>query len=453
MKTLLIANRGEIAVRIIRTCKKIGIKTVAVYAENDEGSLHTRLADISVCIGPRQAEKSYLNIESILAAAKAYHVDLIHPGVGFLSESAAFCRACEAEGMRFIGPCAESMELLGDKQKARQTMIENGFPVVPGSSGAVDSVRDAAAVAKEIGFPLMLKAARGGGGKGIRVVRDAKELEKEFPLVRREAGQAFGDKSIYMEAYLENTRHIEVQILADEHGNTLHLGTRECTLQRKNQKLLEEAPATNVDAAVLEDMQQTAVKIAQCVGYKNAGTVEFLLTQDNKFYFMEMNTRIQVEHPVTESIYDIDIIKAQIHVALSHKLSIGQQQLVPKGHAIECRINAEDVMENFRPSPGMIGSMSVPGGHGVRVDTGYAAHDEISPYYDSMVMKVICTGDDREEAIRMMAGALDELHIEGISHNAVFTRAILQDGDFVSGNVHTKWIEQVFLGRYMRGQS
>ena len=453
MKTLLIANRGEIAVRIIRTCKKIGLKTVAVYAENDEGSLHTRLADVSVCIGPRQAEKSYLNIESILAAAKAYHVDLIHPGVGFLAESAAFRRTCEAEGICFIGPSAESMELLGDKQKARQTMIENGFPVVPGSSGSVGSVRDAAAVAKEIGFPLMLKAAKGGGGKGIRIVRDIKELEKEFPLVRREAEMAFGDKSIYMEAYLENTRHIEVQILADEYGNTLHLGTRECTLQRMNQKLMEEAPAPNVDTVVVEDMQQTAVRIAQCVGYKNAGTVEFLLTQDNKFYFMEMNTRIQVEHPVTESIYDIDLIKAQIHVALSHKLSIEQQQLVPKGHAIECRINAEDVLEHFRPSPGKIGCMTVPGGSGVRIDSGYAAHDEISPYYDSMVLKVICTGDDREEAIRTSVGALDELSIEGISHNAAFAKAMLLDSDFTGGNVHTKWIEQVFLDRYMRGQS
>jgi len=453
MKTLLIANRGEIAVRIIRTCKKLGLKTVAVYAENDENSLHTRLADISVCIGPRQAEKSYLNIESILAAAKVYNVDLIHPGVGFLSESAAFRHACEEEGISFIGPCAESMELLGDKQKARETMIANGFPVVPGSSGAVDSVRDAVAVAKEIGFPLMLKASKGGGGKGIRIIHDAKELEKEFPLVRREAEMAFGDKSIYIEAYLENTRHIEVQILADEHGNTLHLGTRECTLQRKNQKLLEEAPATNVDAAVLEDMQNKAVKIAQCVGYKNAGTVEFLLTQTGKFYFMEMNTRIQVEHPITENIYGIDLIKAQIHVALSHKLNARQEQLAPKGHAIECRINAEDVMASFRPSPGIIDCMTIPGGNGVRVDTGYAAHDEISPYYDSMVMKVVCMGDDRDEAIRMSIGALEELKIDGISHNADFAKHMLQDGDFVSGNVHTKWIEQVFLDRYLRGQS
>lgn len=453
MKTLLIANRGEIAVRIIRTCKKLGIKTVAVYAENDEGSLHTRLADVSVCIGPRQAEKSYLNIESILAAAKAYHVDLIHPGVGFLSESAAFRRACEAEGILFIGPDAASMELLGDKQKARQTMIENGIPVVPGSQGVVESVREALAVSREIGFPLMIKASKGGGGKGIRIVRDARELEKEFPLVCREAQMAFGDKSVYIETYLENTRHIEVQILADEHGNTLHLGTRECTLQRKNQKLLEEAPAIRVAPDVLDDMQRTAVKIAQCVGYKNAGTVEFLLTRENTFYFMEMNTRIQVEHPVTESIFGIDLIKAQIHVALSHQLSISQQQLEPKGHAIECRINAEDVLEHFRPSPGIIDGMSLPGGNGVRVDTGYTSGDEISPYYDSMVMKIICTADDREEAIRLSVAALEELNIEGISHNAAFARQMLQDSDFLSGSIHTKWIEQVFLDRFIRGQS
>ena len=453
MKTVLIANRGEIAVRIIRTCKKLGLNTVAVFAENDEGSLHTRLADISVCIGPRQAEKSYLNIESILAAAKIYHADLIHPGVGFLAESAAFRRACEAEGIVFIGPCAESMRLLGDKQKARQTMIEGGFPVVPGSEGEVKSVREAIVVSKEIGFPLMIKAAKGGGGKGIRVVHDVKELEKEFPFVCREAELAFGDKSVYIESYLENTRHIEVQILADEHGHTLHFGTRECTLQRKNQKMLEEAPATNISANVLEDMQQTAVKIAQCVAYKNAGTVEFLLTPEEKFYFMEMNTRIQVEHPVTESIYGIDLIKAQIQVALSHKLSIEQEQIIPRGHSIECRINAEDVLANFRPSPGIINGMQLPGGNGVRIDTGYTAGDEISPYYDSMIMKVICTGDDRDEAIRMSIAALEELKIDGISNNALFAKEMLRDSDYAKGSVHTRWIEQVFYNRYIRGQS
>ncbi|MDD5017579.1 MAG: acetyl-CoA carboxylase biotin carboxylase subunit [Eubacteriales bacterium] len=453
MKTVLIANRGEIAVRIIRTCKKAGLKTVAVYSESDEGSMHARLADISVCIGPRQAEKSYLNMESILAAANAYHADLIHPGAGFLAESAAFRKACEDAGIIFIGPDAESMRLLGDKQKARQTMIENGFPVVPGSVGAVESLKDAIGVSKEIGFPLIIKAAKGGGGKGIRVIRDQKELDKEFAYVCREAAHAFGDKSVYIESYLENTKHIEVQILADEHGNTLHFGTRECSLQRKNQKLLEEAPVANVDADVLRHMQETAVNIAKCVGYKNAGTVEFLLTKDNKFYFMEMNTRIQVEHPVTESIFGIDLIKAQIQVALSHRFCINQEDIVPKGHAIECRINAEDVRENFRASPGVIKNMVLPGGIGVRIDTGYADGDEVSPFYDSMIMKVICTGDSRQEAIRLSLAALDELRLDGVGNNTEFAKAMLKDNDFITGNVHTKWIENVFFDRFMRGKS
>lgn len=453
MKTILIANRGEIAVRIIRTCKKIGLKTVAVYSENDEGSMHTRVADVSVCIGPRQASKSYLNIESIIAAAKAYHVDLIHPGVGFLSENAEFREACAEEGIAFVGPDADSMRLLGDKQTARKTMIDNGFPVVPGSEDGIESLKDAVNLAKEIGFPLMIKASKGGGGKGIRIVNDVQELEKEFPLVCREAELAFGDGSVYIESYLENTRHIEVQILADEFGNTLHFGTRECSLQRKNQKLLEEAPAVNVDPDVLKSIQETAVNIAKCVGYKNAGTVEFLLTKENKFYFMEMNTRIQVEHPITESIYGVDLIKAQIQVAMKHKLSIPQEQLVQKGHSIECRINAEDIMENFRPSPGIIENMKLPGGNGVRIDTGYTVGDEISPYYDSMVMKVICTGDDREEAIRLSLGALSELKLEGISNNTEFAKAMLSDADYASGKVYTKWIEQVFYHRFMRGKS
>ena len=453
MKTVLIANRGEIAVRIIRSCKKAGLKTVAVYSESDAGSMHTRLADISVCIGPRQAEKSYLNMESILAAAKAYGADLIHPGTGFLSENAAFRDACEEEGIIFIGPDAESMRLLGDKQRARQTMIENGFPVVPGSEGAVENIREAVIISKEIGFPLIIKAAKGGGGKGIRVVDSVQELEKEFPFVCREAELAFGDRSVYIEAYLSNTRHIEVQILADEFGNTLHFGTRECSLQRKNQKLLEEAPAANINADVLQRIQQTAVEIAKCVGYKNAGTVEFLLTRDNQFYFMEMNTRIQVEHPVTESIYGIDLILAQIQVALAHRFCIAQEDLKQRGHSIECRINAEDVHENFRPSPGKINRMALPGGIGVRIDTGYADGDEVSPFYDSMIMKVICTGDDRQQAIRLSQAALSELNIEGVGNNAVFAKAMLKDKDFATGKVYTKWIEDVFFDRFVRGKS
>ncbi len=448
MNTVLIAARGEIAVRIIRTCKKLGFRTVAVYSENDQKSMHARIADAAVCIGPRQAEKSYLNIESIIAAARAYGAQMIHPGVGFLSENAEFRLACEEEGIKFIGPDAEAMRLLGDKQKARETMLKHGFPVVPGSEGAVGGLAEALEVAEKVGYPLMIKAAKGGGGKGIRIVRSAAELEKEFPLVCREAELAFGDKSVYLEAYLPNARHIEVQILADEHGNTRHFGTRECSLQRKNQKLLEEAPAVNVDGAVLEAIQNTAVSIAQSVGYKNAGTVEFLLANDNKFYFMEMNTRIQVEHPVTESIFGADLIKAQIQVALGHHLTLPQKEIVPRGHSIECRINAENVRRSFMPSPGRIKTMILPGGNGVRIDTGYAAGDEISPFYDSMIMKVICTGDDRREAISLSIAALNELVIEGVSHNAEFAKAMLADDDFIAGNVHTKWIEQVFLDRF-----
>jgi acetyl-CoA carboxylase biotin carboxylase subunit len=453
MNTILVANRGEIAVRIIRTCKKIGLKTIAVYSESDEGSMHTRLADISVCIGPRQSEKSYLNMESIIAAAKAYNADMIHPGVGFLSENIVFRNACDEEGIRFIGPSAESMELMGDKQRARETVAKNGFPVVAGSEGTVETLDKAREIADATGYPLMIKAAYGGGGKGIRIVNEEAELEKAFTLACREAELAFGDKSLYIESYLPNARHIEVQILADEYGNAIHLGTRECTLQRKNQKLVEEAPAANVDEKVLRDIEQTAVDIARSIGYVNAGTVEFLLTKENKFYFMEMNTRIQVEHPVTESIFSVDLIKAQIQVAMSHKLRIKQADLVLKGHAIECRINAENPDEDFRPSPGVIKAISLPGGNGVRIDSGFTVGDEISPFYDSLIMKIIALGDDRQEAAAMSIAALDELKIYGIENNAAFTKAILKDNDYISGNIHTKWIEQVFIERFMRGKN
>lgn len=452
MNTVLIANRGEIAVRIIRTCKKLGLKTIAVFSENDEHSLHARLADERVCIGPRPAEKSYLNIESIMAAARAYCADLIHPGVGFLSENARFRQACDDEGIRFIGPDITAMRLLEDKQRARQWMQDNGFPVVPGSSGSVESIKAALAVCKTIGFPVMLKAAKGGGGKGIRVVNNAAELEKEFPLVSREAELAFGDRSMYIEAYLTNARHIEVQILADEHGNVLHLGTRECSLQRKNQKLVEEAPAPYIEPEVRSAMESTAVEIARRAGYKNAGTIEFLY-KNGKYYFMEMNTRIQVEHPVTESIFGVDLIKAQIQVAMSHHFNIRQEDLMPRGHAIECRINAENVMESFRPSPGIIKLMRLPGGNGVRVDTGYGPGDEIPPYYDSMIMKIICTGDDREEARHLSIAALSELKIEGVAHNACFTQAMLKTHAYISGDVHTKWIEQDFIHQFMRREN
>ena len=453
MQTLLVANRGEIAVRIIRSCKKLGLKCIAVYSENDEHSLHVRLADESVCIGPRPADKSYLNIDAILAAAKAYHADLLHPGVGFLSENDAFAEACAEAGIRFIGPLPASMRVLGDKEAARKTMIANGFPVVPGSEGTVDTCKEATLAAKSIGYPLMIKAAKGGGGKGIRIVEDASTLEREFPLVRREAELAFGDGSVYLEAYLPEARHIEVQILADMHGNVLHLGTRECTLQRKNQKLIEEAPAANISQTIRQKIEQTAMDIARTVGYQNAGTVEFLLTRDGRFFFMEMNARIQVEHPITESIFGLDLIKAQIQVALGHHIQIAQESLIPRGHAIECRINAECPAENFRPSPGVIRGMCLPGGNGIRIDSGYTTGDEISPYYDSMVLKLIAFADDRDEAIRQSLCALGELQIDGIEHNTELARAMLCDADFRSGNVHTKWIEQSFLPRFLRAHT
>ena len=453
MQTVLVANRGEIAVRIIRSCKKLGLRSIAVYSENDERALHVRLADESVCIGPRPADKSYLNIDAILAAAKAYRADLLHPGVGFLSENDAFAEACDEAGIRFIGPAPSCMRVLGDKEAARRTMVENGFPVVPGSEGTVNSLKEAVQAAKSIGYPLLIKAAKGGGGKGIRVVEDACALEREFPLVRREAELAFGDGSVYLEAYIAQARHIEVQILADMHANVLHLGTRECTLQRKNQKLIEEAPAANIPDATRAAIEQTAVEIARAVGYQNAGTVEFLLTKDGRFYFMEMNARIQVEHPVTESIFGLDLIKAQIQVAMGHHIRVSQESLISRGHAIECRINAECPAENFRPSPGVIRSMQLPGGNGIRIDSGYAAGDEISPYYDSMVLKLISHADDRDEAIRLGLSALGELQLDGIEHNAELARAMLSDADFRSGNVHTKWIEQAFLPRFLRGRT
>ena len=453
MQTVLVANRGEIAVRIIRSCKKLGLRSIAVYSENDERALHVRLADESVCIGPRPADKSYLNIDAILAAAKAYRADLLHPGVGFLSENDAFAEACAEVGIRFIGPEPASMRVLGDKEAARKTMIANGFPVVPGSEGTVDTLKEATLAAKSIGYPLMIKAAKGGGGKGIRIVEDVCALEREFPLVRREAELAFGDGSVYLEAYLPQARHIEVQILADMHGNVLHLGTRECTLQRKNQKLIEEAPAANIPEAIRQKIEQTAVDIARAVGYQNAGTVEFLLTRDGRFFFMEMNARIQVEHPITESIFGLDLIKAQIQVALGHHIRMTQESLIPRGHAIECRINAECPAENFRPSPGVIKSMCLPGGNGIRIDSGYTTGDEISPYYDSMVLKLIAFADDRDEAIRQSLCALGELQIDGIEHNIELARAMLGDADFRSGNVHTKRIEQSVLPRFLRAHT
>mgnify|MGYP001766239945 CR=1 FL=1 len=441
MNRILIANRGEVAVRIIRTCKKLGFESVAIYSEADKDAYFTRLADYAVCIGPAKAEKSYLNIAAIIATAKAFKVWAIHPGIGFLSESAVFQRACEAAGIVFIGPSAEAMETLGDKAKARTLMIKSGIPVPPGSDGEISDLTEAKKLAEKIGYPVIIKASHGGGGGGIRIVHDKKFFDSEFNLVKQEALASFGSASVYLERYLTGTRHIEVQILADAFGHVLHLGTRECSMQRKNQKLVEEAPAPNLPEKTRAQMEKTAVEIARVVGYQNAGTVEFLLTKENEFYFMEMNTRIQVEHPVTEAVFGLDLVKAQIQVAMGHAFALSQDDIKPFGHAVECRINAENPTENFKPCPGTLSEMQCPSGYGVRVDSGYVKGDKISPFYDSMILKVICFGANRTEALAASCAALDELTVEGVDINRDFAKAILTHPDFISGNINTKWIE------------
>jgi len=441
MKSVLIANRGEVAVRIIRTCKKLGLNTVAIYSEADKDSYFTKIADHAVCIGPAKAEKSYLNIEGIITIAKVYSVCAIHPGIGFLSESSKFQRACEEADIKFIGPDAKAMEMLGDKAKARQIMVDNDIPVPPGSDGEISDLKQAKKLADEIGYPVIIKASHGGGGGGIRIVFEKEKFDSEFMLVKQEAQASFGSDSVYLESYLINTRHIEVQILADGFGNVLHLGTRECSMQRKNQKLVEEAPAPFLSDSLRKDMEDCAVRIAKIVGYKNAGTVEFLLTEDGKFYFMEMNTRIQVEHPVTEAVFGIDLIKCQIQIALDHEFALTQEEIIARGHAIECRINAENPDEDFKPSPGRIKDLQFPSGFGVRVDSGYIRGDKISPFYDSMILKVICFGQNRQEAILSSYNALDELLISGVDINSDFAKAILKHEDFNKGNIHNKWIE------------
>jgi len=443
MNRILIANRGEIAVRIIRSCKKLGLETVAVYSEADKDAYFVKIADHAVCIGPARADRSYLNIEAIITVACAYSVCAIHPGIGFLSESSAFMRACEAVGITFIGPNAKSMDLLGDKARARQLMIENGIPVPPGSDGEISDLGAAKKLADEIGYPVIIKASHGGGGGGIRVVYDPNVFDSEFSLVKQEAQASFGSASVYLERYLTNTRHIEVQILADHFGHVLSLGTRECSMQRKNQKLVEEAPAPFIDDDLREEMEACAVKIASAVGYTNAGTVEFLLTRDSQFYFMEMNTRIQVEHPVTEAVFNIDLIKSQIQVALGHRFVLKQSDIKSFGHAVECRVNAENPDMNFKPCPGRIETLRAPGGYGVRIDSGFVQGDTVSPFYDSMILKVIGFGQSRDEAIATCNQALEELTIEGVDTNIRFAQAILSHDDYLNGRTHTRWIESV----------
>ncbi len=444
-KKILIANRGEIALRIIRTCKELGIKTVAVYSEADRYSLHVRFADEAVCIGPGPSKESYLNIPRIIAAAEITNAEAIHPGYGFLAENAMFAEICESSGIKFIGPTPDAIEAMGDKALAKETMRKAGVPVIPGSDGVVETLEEAREIVNEIGYPIMLKAAAGGGGKGMRMVKSEDELENAWQTARAEAEAAFGNPALYIEKFIEKPRHIEIQILADEHGNVIHLGERDCSIQRRHQKLIEESPSPIVTSELREAMGQAAVKGAKSVKYRNAGTIEFLVDKDGNFYFMEMNTRIQVEHPVTEMVYGIDIVREQIRIAAGEKLGIKQRQLKPSGHAIECRINAEDPFHGFRPSPGKITALHFPGGFGVRVDSHIYQEYVIPPYYDSMIAKLIVHARTRDEAIARMLRALEEFVIEGVHTTIPFHIKLLNSSEFRSGiDYDTKFVDFQF---------
>ncbi len=440
---ILIANRGEIALRIIRACKELGIKTVAVYSDVDASSLHVRLADEAVCIGKASPAASYLNIPSIISAAEITDVEAIHPGYGFLAENAHFAEICESCQIKFIGPTPENMRLMGDKIAAKDTMKKANVPVIPGSEGGVDTKEDALKEAKRIGYPVIIKPSAGGGGKGMRVCHNDVRLVSAFLTAQSEAEASFGNPTVYMERYIEAPRHIEIQIIADEKGNIVHLGERDCTVQRRHQKLIEEAPSVAISSELRKEMGDAAVKGAEAVGYRGVGTVEFLLDGD-KFYFMEMNTRIQVEHPVTEMVTGIDLIKEQIRVAMGEELSFKQEDVVVKGAAIECRINAEDPDNDFRPCPGKITGLNLPGGYGIRVDTHVYCGYQISPYYDSMIAKVIAYGPTRDEAITTMLRALDEIYIDPIKTTADFHKMVLKDRDFQKGDITTHYIEKFF---------
>ena len=445
IRRVLVANRGEIAVRIIRACRELGIETVQAYSQADRDSLPTRMADRAVCIGHSRAAQSYLNPQVLVGTALAYKADAIHPGYGFLSENAAFAELCAREGVQFIGPRPEAIRMMGDKAMARRLAAEAGVPTTPGSDGTVADAREAAAVAERIGYPVLLKAAAGGGGRGMRVVRQPKELEGAFRQAAREAAAAFGDGSLYLERYLDNIRHIEIQVLGDGH-QVLHLGERDCSTQRRNQKLIEESPSPVISAGQRARIGEAAVRLARHVGYTSAGTIECILDQDSgEFYFMEMNTRIQVEHPVTEMVTGIDLVKSQILIASGEPLGITQDSIRLQGHAIECRINAEDADSDFAPCPGRIGQYFAPGGPGVRVDSHAYPGYTIPPFYDSLVAKVVCWGRTRDESIGRMQRALDELVIEGVSTTAPFHRRLLAHEDFLMGRVHTRYVQECFL--------
>lgn len=441
---LLIANRGEIAVRIIRACREMGIKTVAVYSQADADALHTQLADESICIGKAEAKDSYLNMERILSATIASGADAIHPGFGFLSENSKFAALCEKCNIAFIGPSARTIEETGNKSEARNAMVRAGVPVIPGTKEPIFTAEAGRKFADEIGYPVMIKAALGGGGKGMRVVRNSEEFEKNFQNAQREAENGFGDNSMYIEKYIEHPKHIEFQILADNEGNTIHLGERDCSVQRRHQKMIEESPCTALDDALRQQMGEMAVRAAKAVGYRNAGTVEFLLDSHRQFYFMEINTRIQVEHGVTELVTGIDLVKEQIRIAAGEKLGLRQSDIHLTGHAMEVRINAENPDKNFAPCPGTIQELHIPGGNGVRIDTAVYPGYIIPPYYDSMIMKVMVYDKDRESALKKMRSTLGEVIIEGVTTNLDFQYEILKNKKFESGAVHTDFIEKNF---------
>lgn len=442
-KKVLIANRGEIAVRIIRACREIGIPTVAIYSQADATSLHVRLATEAYCIGPAPSSQSYLSIPAIISAALVSGADAIHPGYGFMSERADFAEICEKHGIKFIGPTAEAMRKMGDKATARKTMVENNVPVTPGT-GILKTPEEVKAFAKKAGYPIILKATAGGGGKGMRIVRSDEEVETNMNLCQTEAQNFFGNPDVYAEKFLENPRHIEVQILGDQFGNVVHLGERDCSIQRRHQKLLEEAPSPAIDAKTREEMGAAAVRAAKAINYEGAGTCEFLLDHDGSWYFMEMNTRIQVEHCVTEMISNVDLVREQIMVAAGERLDFSQKDIMLRGHAIECRINAENPNKDFMPNPGQITGYVTPGGFGVRVDSHAYQDYKIPPYYDSMIGKLICWGRTRNEARRRMYRALKEYVITGIETTIPFHQDIIEDPVFMSGNFNTGFIEDFY---------
>lgn len=439
---ILIANRGEIAVRIIRACREMGIRTVAVYSEADRDALHTQLADEAVCIGKAQSTDSYLNMERILSATIATKAEAIHPGFGFLSENSRFVEMCEKCNVAFIGPSAEVISRMGNKSEAKNTMRRAQVPVVPGTKEPIYTVAEAQEAVKEIGFPVMIKASAGGGGKGMRVARNEQEFAKLFETAQQESIHSFSDNTMYLERFVENPRHVEVQILADKYRNVIHLGERDCSVQRRHQKMIEESPCIAIADKLRKRMGETAVRAAKAAGYESAGTIEFLLDQSGEFYFMEMNTRIQVEHPVTEFVSGVDLIKEQIRIAAGEPLSVRQKDIEIRGHAMECRINAEDPERHFMPCPGRITDLHLPGGNGIRVDTAVYNDYAIPPYYDSMIAKIIVYDKDRRSAIRKMISALGEVAIEGVKTNVDFLYELLNQPDFQEGNITTDFIPQ-----------